>query len=210
MTAQFRREAKITIGGQSGQKVISYASAGLRMVFNVKKTAVSVPKTCLLSIYNLSESTRKRLQEKRDGVILEVGYEDSVTQIFKGGILTLNTNHDGADWVSNLMLRDGDARVERVSFTFGPGSTFREVALETAKATGLELGNLEKRLNETPPRNFTSYKKGTVVSGSARKELERLLETAGWIFSVQDGVIQVDEPGKSNPSSAKSIPIITG
>lgn len=210
MTAFFDRAAKVTIFGNSGEPVLGYDDDGLRMLFRIKKTATPTPNFCELSIYNLSQNTRSRLHEKQDTFILEAGYKDALFQIFKGKLLLMNSSRSSGDWLTVLQLTDGNARENRVTLCLGPGTSFKDAVLAVADATGLDKGNLEDKLKSGSPRKMVSYKKGFVVSGGARRALERMVESAGWEFSVQDGVIQVLEPKEPRPQNdSKEIPLIS-
>lgn len=205
----FNRNIRLTIGGQSGQRIVTYGRDGLRIAFDIQKTGTKTPNRATIQIYNLNDASRKRLHEKLDSILLEVGYGDELTNIFTGRILTMNSSRTGSDWLTSLNVLDTGSRTARVSLTFGPGAKFREVALSTARATGLGLGNLESKLEEGPPRPMRSYSHGIVVHGSSVDQFNRLMESAGWEYSVQDGEIQILKPNESNPTSAKRVPIIS-
>ena len=111
----FDRDMRITIGGATGEKVISYSQEGLRMAFDIEKTPLATPNRCSLTVYNLSASTRQRLNERKDTVVIEAGYTGFLTQIFRGAIFLLNTSHDGPDWLSNMVLLDYSSRASRVN-----------------------------------------------------------------------------------------------
>lgn len=172
----------------------------LRIAFKIEKSLSTDPNKVEVSIYNLSEESRKKTQKKDAALIVQAGYEDNIAQIFSGTVRVVSHVLNGGDRITKLLAGDGEKefRTARINESFAPGATFSQVAKKLLDQLGLKDGNL---LSELGKGNFrqglTDFANGKVAHGLASAELQTLLKSAGLSYSIQDGAIQVLRPGSA-------------
>ncbi len=195
------------------------------MSFSVVKTTKPEPNTCELRLYNLSADARgglestplvstskklgkgdvststtgKKLQHKGIPVRISAGYEEADSVIWQGDLRTVESKHDGADWVTELGSGDGEQAFQRsrVNLSFGRGTPIATVIKAVASAIGVGLGNLPAylaRLTLSPAASQLT-KQGIALSGAASDQLTSLTHSVGLEWSIQGGVLQFSERG---------------
>lgn len=187
---------------------------GLDIEFNVVKTLKKEPNTLVLKIYNLEEEKRRAIEEKKNPIVqLSAGYEDNIAVIFLGDVRDAGSAFEVPDWVTTLESGDGEraTRFDRVNRAFRAGTSLETILRETAKAMNIGEGNLNRiikkgRLIEAAAETNN----GMVVSGSASREMDRLVRSAGLEWSIQDNTFQVLEAGKTLPGEAVVLTPNTG
>lgn len=165
----------------------------LRIGFHVKKSLSKEPNTAEIKLFNLNEDTRHKMQAKGTPFILSAGYEGSIGVIFSGKTRTVDHVRDGADWVTHIKSGDGETayQFQRFSKSYGPGTSIRQVITECAAALALNPGNLQAALAQPLRGNVTQFVHGYTAHGNAIDILDRLLKSAGFTVSVQNGALQV-------------------
>lgn len=166
---------------------------GLRVSFNIVRDLDPDPNPAEVSIYNLSAESRSKVQTAGAAVILEAGYGDDIEQLYSGDVRRANHVKEGADWVTQITLGDGDTkyRTTRANLGFSKGTSILTVIKQIADATGLKLGNiLSKAQDGDVAKALTEAVNGMVVSGPAFIELSRLMASLGYELSIQDGALQ--------------------
>jgi hypothetical protein len=167
-----------------------------RVKFEVEKTLAPNPNTAQISIFNLSETDRKKLTLAKYPVVrLAAGYaKTSPTQIFYGQLIHVEHNVVGEDMITTLTTGDGAVayRTARVEASFGPKTKIDSVLKTLIKALGLRPGNSQKALAELAMGKFANiYLQGTVVSGPVAHQITQLTRSAGLSWSIQDGAVQI-------------------
>lgn len=186
---------------------------GLRMAFKVKKTTKTEPNTCELRIYNLAEKTRSRLQSKAIPVVLSAGYQDNAAIIFQGDARTIDHVRDNADWITLVRCGDGERAYQWAHFSesFAPGTPVADVIRAAAQALGVNTGNLDAELAKGDFRGrLTEFAHGYTAHGKASQELDKLLRTCGFSWSVQDGALQLLRGDAAAPGRAVLLTPETG
>lgn len=193
MSRLFNPRATVAIGNASfGEAVLI---EDLRISFRAEKSLDRAPNKLKLSVHNLSERQRARVQAKDTDLVLQAGYEDNIEVLYSGQIRTADHKYEGADWVSTIECGDGEVAVAtaHVSESFGENAPLMSVATKVAESMGLGLGNLQEKL-EAPPGGadtISSFSGGYSAFGHAAKELEKLLKPMGLSFSIQEGQLLV-------------------
>jgi hypothetical protein len=161
----------------------------LRVSFKVKKTSKKEPNTAEISISNLSEKSRAALQKKSVKVILEAGYVDSIAQIFSGNSRTVDQVIEGPNLTTKINCGDGERayRYLRVSESFRPGTRVSDVVDRVAQALGMTVTGHVKELRAVTEQFIQGY----TSFGKVANELDHLLTSRGFTWSIQDGQIQV-------------------
>lgn len=189
---------------------------GFDMSFSIVKTRKPEPNTCELRLYNLSADQRGELegtplvkiaaksgpakhQHKGIPVRISAGYEDADCVIWQGDLRTVESKHDGVDWVTELGSGDGEEAYQRsrVNLSFGRGTPVATILTQLAKSIGLGLGNLPLYLPRLAlsPTAAQIASQGLVLSGSASSILTNITHSVGLEWSIQDGVLQFTERG---------------
>jgi hypothetical protein len=166
---------------------------GLRTTFKVEADLTRNVNNSEIEIYNLSESTRGRVQKKGALVRLEAGYTNNKSIIFFGNTRIVDHVREKADWRTKIRLGDGEEfyLFSKGTFSFKPGTTTINVINSLAsKATGLRgLGNINELISNLPA-NMASFPSGFSSHGSIPNALGEIAATAGYRMSVQNGVLK--------------------
>lgn len=213
----FGRAIRVTIGpvGQQGR-----VFTGLRMRFEVHKTADAKPNTLKLSIYNLGDDSRHFIENAAKpnakgayAVQVEAGYVSDLRVIFQGTLELGSSNkrgrhnhhHQGADWVTEIEAADGGQshRQTILAKSFGPGTSQTTLVHEVAKALGVSIGKITGLKG-------ANVNHGRTLSGPAIRELDHLCKSNGVRWSIQDGVLHVLPYGAASDTSAFVISTPTG
>ena len=191
---------------------------GLDFEFSVKRSLSADQNTAEIVVYNLNADHRKHLATVPDGVVvkLQAGYlgpaptRPSVSAgapdapadlptIFLGRIREVTHLRAGPDWETHIGTGDGDGKDKPIHFSLGPGASVEAAIRKVVGEMGIGIGNALQAINSA---GFGAglgkvFSGGVTVSGRGDKELERLLNSAGLEFSVQNGELQVLEKGKA-------------
>ncbi len=178
--------------------------SGLRLAFKIKKTLTKEPNTADISVFNLSETTRHKLQGKGLPVILSAGYEGTEAVIFSGDSRFIDDTRSGPDWVKRIRCGDGERafQFERFRASYGPGTAIATVIRDAAGALGVNLGNLNEALSLPFKGGRTLFRNGYTANADAIDVLETLLRGAGFSLSIQNGALQVLQGNAAVPSTA--------
>lgn len=198
----FGRQAIVTVGTTQIAATTTQRrenKQALRIAFRVERTLAKEPNTAELTIYNLSKATRAIIGggTSKIPVVIEAGYEGNVSQIFSGDLGPVAIQLDGTNVVTSLQSKDAgrNYRNARVNVSFKGGLKPDVLAKAISSAFGVSPGNLFQKLTSVPPRtDLQVFAKGVVVSGKAEFEMDKLMKSLGFEWSIQDGAIQVLEP----------------
>lgn len=181
MTELFGRRASLIVDG--------LLLEGLRIAFRVHKDDGSEPNTAEISVTNLAKTTRANMQSKGAKILLQAGYLENQAIIFSGDARLISHARSGPDWITKIECGDGEQAYvnARLSESFRPGTPKKDVVLQAARATGLDLAQARTQINTIAG----SFSKGYSAHGRARDEISRLLDSAGYTWSVQDGRLQI-------------------
>lgn len=207
MSLLFDRTYKIQVDDLGVEK--------LRCGFTVKKSLKKSANTAEVAIYNLQESSRKKL-EASSGVVAEIyaGYEGNNSLIFRGELRDAfsRTESDGS-WVTVLRGGDGDAalRQARTNYAQRPGVSLSRVVKQMVDDLGVGIGNAARALLSGNLDGVGSaFGKGIAMSGKTADQLDKLLGSAGYEWSIQDGELQVLEAGKALQTKLTVLSPLTG
>jgi len=163
---------------------------GFRVAFSLEKSLERTPNTGTITVTNLSADTRNSLQQKGLKVLFEAGYKNSLTTYFIGDVRTVDHVHVGPDWNTTMRLGDGERawQFARVHESFNPGAAVSDVLRKLAAATGLKLGNVDKKAAAF----VGALDQGWSASGNALKNLDMFVtRTLRKTLSVQNGALQL-------------------
>jgi hypothetical protein len=209
MSVQYRRVCELQVGvpGAAGGLLIrSMVDApGLRMQFEVTKTLRSKLNTALIRVYNLSPDNVAKIKGEFQEVLLKVGYEDAVSDLFRGQIRNSATRRDGNDWITEIDAADGfrDAHTSTVNITLSAGTTTTQAIQKIAAAfstttVGHVVVKEKKRL------------RGRVLCGLATDHLDSFAIDNDAHWSFQDGRLDIVRADSTLPTEAIVITAATG
>jgi hypothetical protein len=188
----FDRSASVEIGepGKQGIKL-----SGFRIKFKGTKSVKKSANKCEVEIYNLSEETFQLIQGDNTVMILSAGYsqDEGEKQLFTGNITRVYRETSYPDIVTHIECFDGirKLREKRISISYEAGSKVTTIVndlisnLEFPLANDIDFGGLE----------FTN---GFSFVGSTKDALSKVLDFAGYDWSIQDGSIQILEEDQKN------------
>ena len=183
----------------SFEKFPSRTVGDLNVEFDVDRTLEKEPSTLRATAYNLSEDTRKALEEPERALItLEVGYGEDLFQIFTGDLRNVRHRRQGPDLLTEIEAGDGEKGSANWARKWFPKNTKLDTVLKylVGKA-GVGAGNIGEAV-KTYERNGvpTVFKNGCHVQGYAVDELNEILRSRGVEFSIQNNQIQILPSGK--------------
>lgn len=186
------------------------------MSFSISRTSKPEPNTCELALYNLSDKQRAALegtplvkiaaksgpvkhQHKGIPVRIEAGYEEADSVIWQGDLRTVESEHNGPDWVTKLGSGDGEEAFQRsrINMSFGRGTPIATVITALASALGLGVGNLPLYLPilSLNPTAALLAVQGVSLSGAVHQILTNIAQSVGLEWSIQDSALQFTKRG---------------
>jgi len=180
--ANFGRRVQIQLGteGLPGRTI-----EGLRVRFQVEHTRTGAPSTAVIEINNLAPESLGLLEGDGALIRLSAGY-DSPLLVFRGNPSKVVTeNH-----VTRVEAEDGGEtyREARLSISLATAVTMQDVLDEAVSQLGVTKGTIRSDLT-------AEISNGISFSGPARDMLDRLAETTGSDWMIQDGALQFIERG---------------
>ena len=197
MAELFNRDFSVQIGPRlirARPEEDDVAKPTLRVFFKIEKSLAKAPNQAEVTIYNLSDDSRSAIQEKGAFCIVEAGYVGNVSQLFTGDLTFASTKKVGVDWISTFQSGDGSKqyRSSRINESFPKGTSLAQIMKRASTVLGVDLGNAVEKFNEGNFRKgFEAVSRGMVLQGRTSDEIEKLLKSAGFKWSIQDGALQV-------------------
>lgn len=190
----------------------------LRVQFKAELTNTPEPNTLDLSITNLSKDTRSQMQKKGARVIVLAGYDAAsggagVQQVFAGDARTIDHVRRGPDWITRVQCGDGERAYQfgRVNLSLGPGASLADVVKGLASQMGVGVGNALEKLKGGNLRGaLDAFASGYAASGKGAAELDNILRSAGFEWSIQNGALQLLRSTESLPGTVVSLSADTG
>jgi len=205
--AKFGRVYELTVG--------RIKTDALDIEFNITKSLKRSANAADISIYNLNPSHRAALKETKQDLVTQLiaGYEDEKGVIFLGGTREVVTVYDAPNYITTVSSAEGEKsmQTDRINKSFAAGTNLSTVIKELGGALQVDQGNLDKILSQgVLPNGATQFVKGFTVSGNTANEFERVLRSAGFEWSVQNGKLQILKIGEPVRETAILLNISTG
>lgn len=181
---------------------------GLRMSFKAHKDNGAAPNTAEIQITNLSAASRARMQEKGAKIILSAGYVGNAAIIFSGDARLISHVRQGSDWVTRIQSGDGERAYAyaRASESFRGGTSVASVLQYLVRQLGVDPGNLAQVAQQLTGQFVNGY----TAHGKASAELDTLLRSQGFEWSIQDGRLQILKPNEATTDQAVVLGPTTG
>lgn len=160
----------------------------IRIRFRVDQKRTSDPHKAVIEAWNLTRESAAILQDPKVVVRLSAGYE-TPRQIFVGEPIKngVAIRRQGTERLARIEALDGGKAYQesRVNVTMSTGSTIEQILEEVIGSFGLPTGTIEI------PENNLSYPDGVHLGGTSRDVMDRLMESLGAQWFINDGVINV-------------------
>lgn len=204
-TEQFGRRAQLFL--VEGEKALDLSE--LRFSFRTQQQDVESPSSCRIRVYNLSESTIKKIKGEFSKVVLQAGYENNYGIIFQGNVKQWGTGRipGGTETYLDIMAADGDLAYNyaTINKTLAAGSSSQDrikAAVEAMGTKGVGSGQIAPYTGGILPR-------GKVLFGMARASLRQETQSVGATWTINNGQINVTPldgylPGEAVVLNAKT------
>lgn len=162
--------------------------------FQVSQEDTESPSTAIIRVYNLKESTEKRIQKEYQNVVLQAGYEGdgNYGKIFTGTVKQFKRGRVNAlDSYLDIFAADGDKAYNFgfVNKTLAAGSSIKdrvEAISEGFQKYDVTNGQLDG-LTQATSQTGGVLPRGKVLFGLAKDQMGAVTDTAGVSWSIQDG-----------------------
>jgi hypothetical protein len=183
---QFNRIASVTVGelGAGGLRV-----SDLKITFDIRKDDDKDTNEAIVEIYNLSDKSRKRIEEIDALLFLSAGYTDGdgLETLFIGDITNISHSVISPNVVTRITADDGSKEILE-----------RKISLSHASGSSGSL-ILQKILNSfTISNNFESisftdkkYANGFSFAGSSSAALDKVTKFLDLDWSIQNNEIKL-------------------
>lgn len=204
----------MTLWGREAWAVVNDVEVrGLRLVFKAKKTKKPDPNNLDLKIYNLAPATRAKLTAAATPpVVLVAGHAGAPQVIFSGEARTIDHVRDGPDWVTHVQSGDGEQAFSQFgAASFGPGAQLADIVEQLAGQAGIAAKDAVAQLRRGDLKGGSkTFLQGFTAAGRSVLDLDRVLKAAGVEWSIQDGVLQLVNPGEATQEEAFVLSAETG
>lgn len=187
-----------------------------RIGFSVEASIKPQPNKATIQVYNLNPDHRSQIEQLGSvPVRLDVGYEGGTQTIFLGNLRTCPTVKDGPDLITVVESGDGERAVQtaRVSVSVAKGTNTDKVLRDVALAIGVDAGNLDdaaRKIRTAFPGAGGIFPAGTVLTGSAAREMTAICKSLNLEWSIQKGKLVILERGKALEGEAVALSKYTG
>ena len=199
--ALFDRIIKARIETISSEMALEIDS--LKMVFQVSKTESSDPNTCRLTIFNINEDSRNKINVKDSKLYLSAGYlQDTGDEIiFIGNLTNLNTIYGESHVAVIIEAADGELEINepKISVSFKKGSSAKQMLDKVLNKIKLPVKIKESVLNLFEKKKYSN---GQAFMGAAKFLLDSLTKDIDVTWSVQNNEIKMYENNSVDNSSA--------
>lgn len=206
---QFRRSASLTIGKPNALTAIVIRN--LKIVFTIEKTEGKDPNTAKVEIFNLAESTRKKIETEQlgDNLIVYAGYLDGEGEqlIFSGDIKSVTHQIKRPNVITTIMANDGanSLGTAKISLAKNKGVTARSI-LESILKT-FPLPNNLKTISIPAEK---TYSNGFAFTGMSKDALTKVTEFLDLDWTIQNNEIRLSPFDGNDSSEAVLLNIKTG
>ena len=166
-----------------------------------------------ISIYNITNDTAQMAFKKGSQIGLRAGYIDNIDFIFKGEIINIFRERDGASIITRIIARSRVNSVNNINQTLGKNTTIISIIKACANVMGYPLV-----IKNDDFADAQNYPRGYTLNGDPRVYLDELSKTFKFDYVIENGRIIVTANGKvrdgdiftvSRYTGMEGIPIVT-
>jgi hypothetical protein len=168
-------------------------NSNLRMTFDLERTLSSTSNKGKFGLYNLNPENRANIVQGTN-VFLRAGYGDELGTIFQGFVRKVENSLQGPDVVTSIECGDGDPYITygHLNFSWSETVSLAQILEYICSKLSVTIGGQVyaakgKIIQGLPDATFPRYK----LHGKVKTELEKLLHPFGLLWSVQCGVLLI-------------------
>lgn len=187
----FPRQMRLVVADKEGEGV---DLGRLSTKFEIRRTAEFSLATAKVTVFNLSAETIAKLSSKYTRIRLDAGYPQRIGTVFSGEVRNVFPTQDGPDKIVEIFAGDGAKDLENatVCLSFAAGMSLHGVLGQLiATMPNTSIGSLTLLTDRQIVGSF-------VLSGMTRLELNRLADSFGFRWSIQSGIFQAVDRGRSD------------
>jgi len=186
MTQIWQKAVKLTAeNNDTGETLVIER---LNVEFDITRTLEKEPSTLMATVYNLSESSRSKL-ESTDRIILSLsaGYSGELHNLFLGDLRVVRHRRDGANIATDLEAGDGEKGARNWARKWFPkGTELKTIFKYLINKAQLGEGNYAEALAHAEDNGIPDTIAGGMhVRGYALDELRELANSKGLELSSQ-------------------------
>lgn len=180
----------------------------LKIIFSIDKDTTKESNKTKLEIYNLSETTRKSIEEPDNEVEIYAGYERAGGAVlcFRGTVVYGYTTEDTTDSITHLELADGTValRDSYCTLSYAPNVAAKVIIQRCANEMGVPL------VYGKDVGDIEAYRNGFSFIGLAKDALTEVCNARGLSWSIQNNILQVIKAGGTNTNRGLVFSAYTG
>lgn len=181
---QWIRKATLVVSDDSDGLDLSE----LHFKFDVMQSDFESPDNSYIRVYNLSDSTAKKIQNEFTKVTLQAGYQNGAFgTIFSGTIKQTKRGRENAtDKYLDIIATDSD-----INYNFGVVNKTLEAGAEPSDISSALASAMDASISYESYNVGASLPRGKVLYGMARTHMRALAKTTKTTWSLQDGKLVI-------------------
>ncbi|MEE9382840.1 MAG: hypothetical protein V3V08_05440 [Nannocystaceae bacterium] len=184
---QYLRNARLVVG--LGATAIDLT--GLRIRFEVIKNQLTsrLQNACKVEVFNLSQSSREKIEERGTQIELRAGYGDKLRTLFSGQLRRAFSVHENVEWITTIYANEEWQAIQgsTVSQQWSAGTPARTVLDDLAKTFGEPADGFRVQdIGDLP-----SILRPLSLSGASSEAMNGLAETYGFTWGWVDGRLEI-------------------
>lgn len=206
MSFLYDRIAKVIIGTTETQGLVF--DERFRIAFTISKTSTSNPTVSSISIYNLSDTDRKKIEnipkenisrtdkgEKPFIIVLFAGYKEGngYELLYQGNIVTVNTEYTPPNYITKITCSSGLLPLTNATLqlSYNAGINTNSIISQIADALKTDISKASDYLDTNK-----SFANGYNYSGLAKNALDEITKEAGLKWSIENGKLLITKINK--------------
>lgn len=188
----YDRTGYVVIIPKSGNNAQSVTIRNLRFTFEIKRTLTSDtnnPDISVVKIYNLSESTRNKIDEPDQFVQVFAGYNEAegAKLIYSGDIIDISKDVESINNVTAIQAQDGgrSIRDQKISVAYGANTNVKQILKDAVNSLGIPVKLPIDKLN-IPNIKITNSESFT---GNSKTLIDKYAAKAGFQWTVINGEV---------------------
>lgn len=206
----FDRQYRMAVGkgGQEGFEIGDISGSfgsPLHISFSIQKSDLETQNTARVEVWNLNDTHLADLEQENCILSLRAGYGDHMPLIFAGMVDFVSTEMDGADRKTTIEVIDNliPLRESYVSVSYQGVVNWKKIFDDTAQQIGVAV---QYSYNAT----FVDVQNGFSFVGKAKDIFAKGCACCGLEWSIQNGVLQIKNPGDAITTVAYSLSAESG
>ena len=153
-----------------------------RVVFDITLDFGGAASYADISIYNITNDTAQKAFKKGSIIGFKAGYVDNIDFIFKGSIVNIFREREGASIVTRIVARSHTAMKTNINQTLGKNAKLTAIIKACADGMGYPLV-----IKESDFANAQNYPRGYVLNGDPRVYMDELSKTNNFDYVITNG-----------------------